>query len=270
MRASEFISEISRRGFLGALGAAAAGAGVGTMLGNREPERTNVIQPVPIDTKPTAAGSAATTTPAYQGLHWTPETTKKLKQVAERVGINWEVLLNVIKIETGGTMDPRTINKNSNTVGITQMNPAVAAALGTSTQSLLNMSAEQQLDFVERYFSKHKNKLPSNPTPGDIYMINFLPAFAKAEVPDDKVLAIKPGTAVEVTKLGKKAGKIKIGSKNIVSNEDPPVTYGGVWRGNPAFHPTDGRKYFTKGDVKRVFNQKAEKLSFSKTGVQIT
>ncbi len=51
--------------------------------------------------------------------------------------------------------------------------PQTAAALGTTTEALAGMTAEDQLDCVRRYFWPHRGRLK---TLGDLYMAILWPA----------------------------------------------------------------------------------------------
>ena len=69
--------------------------------------------------------------------------------------------------ESGRTFDPAIINKaGSGATGLIQFMPATAVSLGTTTSALAKMSAEDQLNYVWKYFAPYKGKLK---TLGDIY-----------------------------------------------------------------------------------------------------
>jgi hypothetical protein len=68
--------------------------------------------------------------------------------------------------------------------------PSTAKKLGTSTGALAGMTAEGQLDYVEKYFQPHTNKLT---TLEDVYMAILWPvAIGK---PNSEVLFSKRSTA---------------------------------------------------------------------------
>lgn len=74
----------------------------------------------------------------------------RLQEVADNVGIDADVLNNIIIFESAG--DPKAKNPNGTATGLIQFVEATAENLGTSTEELSKMSALEQLDYVERYF----------------------------------------------------------------------------------------------------------------------
>jgi hypothetical protein len=58
-------------------------------------------------------------------------------------------------------------------VGIIQFMPSTAISLGTTTDLLSAMTAEDQLDYVAKYFSPYKNRIK---TLEDTYMAILFPA----------------------------------------------------------------------------------------------
>ncbi|WP_309388338.1 hypothetical protein [Chelatococcus sambhunathii] len=72
---------------------------------------------------------------------------------------------------------------------------ATAVSLGTTTAALAAMTAEDQLDYVEKYFKPYKNKLH---TLSDVYMAILWPAaVGKAS---SYVLFKAPGATYKVNK----------------------------------------------------------------------
>lgn len=101
------------------------------------------------------------------------EFKDKVMQIADRLGVNPNFLMAVMSFESGGTFSPSIKNAaGSGAVGLIQFMPATAAGLGTSTQALARMTAEEQLEFVAKYFAPFKNKLK---TIEDTYMAVLLP-----------------------------------------------------------------------------------------------
>ena len=86
--------------------------------------------------------------------------------------------------ESGGSFQADARNAaGSGAVGLIQFMPQTAAALGTTTEALAVMTAEDQLDYVQRYFRPSAGRLR---TLGDLYMAILWPAAI--ERPDDWVL----------------------------------------------------------------------------------
>ena len=75
----------------------------------------------------------------------------KHAEVCSSLNIGNEDLYNLFKLESG-KFDPYAINRHSNATGLIQWTPATAEGLGTSVESILRMSPDEQYDLVERYF----------------------------------------------------------------------------------------------------------------------
>lgn len=95
----------------------------------------------------------------------------EVKAMAGRLGVKPEWIFAVMKNESG--MDPKAVNPYSNATGLIQFMPATARGLGTSVEALKNMSAMDQLKYVEKYFKPYAGKIKSGP---DMYMATFWPA----------------------------------------------------------------------------------------------
>ena len=99
-------------------------------------------------------------------------------------------LANLMNFETGGTFSPQIINRGCKrrsakagtdpldkcATGLIQFMPATAKGLGTSNHELYNMSAHEQLKYVEEYFAKKVRRGKTLHDPTDIYMAVFFPA----------------------------------------------------------------------------------------------
>jgi peptidoglycan hydrolase-like protein with peptidoglycan-binding domain len=115
----------------------------------------------------------------------------KLRGIALDLDVNPNFLLAVMAFETGGTFSPSVKNAaGSGATGLIQFMPKTATALGTSTDDLAAMTAEDQLDVVAKYFKPYRGKLK---TIEDTYIAVLLPkAVGKG---GDFVLFKKPSTA---------------------------------------------------------------------------
>jgi peptidoglycan hydrolase-like protein with peptidoglycan-binding domain len=97
----------------------------------------------------------------------------KVLQMAGRLEVNPNFMLAVMSFESAGTFSPSILNAaGSGAVGLIQFMPATARALGTTSPALAAMTAEAQLDFVEKYFRPFKGRLT---TIEDTYMAVLLP-----------------------------------------------------------------------------------------------
>ena len=104
----------------------------------------------------------------------------KVDALEQRLRMAPGSLLAVMRFETGGTFDPAERNRaGSGATGLIQFMPSTAKGLGTSTDALAKMSAEDQLEYVEKYFQPYKGKLG---TLKDAYMAVLYPkAIGKPE-----------------------------------------------------------------------------------------
>ncbi len=95
----------------------------------------------------------------------------KLIEIAENIGVELDYLISAMAFETGETFSP-SIKNSSGATGLIQFTPATASELGTSTDDLARMTAEDQMDYVEKYFYPYKNMLK---TIEDVYMAILWP-----------------------------------------------------------------------------------------------
>jgi hypothetical protein len=87
-------------------------------------------------------------------------------------GPSW--LMACMAFESGETFSPSVRNAaGSGAIGLIQFMPATAKGLGTTSDHLADMTAEQQLEWVHRYFLPYKGKLSRL---SDVYMAILWPA----------------------------------------------------------------------------------------------
>ena len=112
-----------------------------------------------------------------------PECDKRIDAISQRLNCNPDDLKAVIYSESGG--DPKARNASGAT-GLIQFLRDTARDLGTSTDALAKMSAEQQLVYVEKYLQRAKGQAKFAPdhklSSGELYALVFMPAKAKQEV----------------------------------------------------------------------------------------
>lgn len=95
-------------------------------------------------------------------------------EICDKLGLNPDFLMACMAWESGETFSPKITNKaGSGAIGLIQFMPMVARGLNTSPEALAAMTAEQQLDVVERYFRPYAHKLV---TLSDHYMAILWPA----------------------------------------------------------------------------------------------
>ena len=159
----------------------------------------------------------------------------KLREIAEKLGVEADHLLKIIKFETAGTLDTEIASgTGTGATGLIQFMPKVARALGTSTEKLAKMTPEEQLDYVYKFYKM--NKLPPGSSLSDIYLYTYMPATLKTGQGDDFVLGKKGA-------YGKKIWDVDLGQN---------------WDSNPVFAREaikNKRNYFTIGDVRNVINK---------------
>lgn len=120
-----------------------------------------------------------------------PEFVAKVKDLAARRGFKPEWLMAIMKNESG--LSP-SIKNGIGATGLIQFMPATAKGLGTTTDQLAKMSGLEQLDYVDKFYSKFPPG--SFKTGSDLYLAAFYPvAIGKA---DDFVLGSENGTAASV------------------------------------------------------------------------
>lgn len=117
------------------------------------------------------------------GARVSPEFRRKVLSIAQSVGCDPSYLMACMAFETGRTFSPSVRNPNSSATGLIQFMAATARDLGTTTEALAAMTAEEQLDYVARYFAPYRGRLRSL---SDLYMAILWPAAVGK--PDDHVL----------------------------------------------------------------------------------
>ena len=160
-----------------------------------------------------------------------PDFNKKLKLVADKLGIAEKDLKTIIRAESN--FDPTAEDPAHVSVGLIGFTEQTANSLGTSKANIKRMPAVDQLDLVYRFY-KMVGVQPGMDR-GTIYMLTFMPAFNGA--PDSTV-------------LGKEGG----GTLYTLSGGNTRLSMDLVWRQNPGFGKTKGKSYFTVGDVKNTIN----------------
>lgn len=86
----------------------------------------------------------------------------KVVDICARLEADPNDLMACIAFETGETFSPSILNRaGSGATGLIQFMPTTAEDLNTTTAALADMSAEEQLDFVEAYFRRFRGKLNS-------------------------------------------------------------------------------------------------------------
>lgn len=93
--------------------------------------------------------------------------------LAERLEMDPDHLMAIMHFETGGSFAPSIRNPSSAAVGLIQFLPSTARALGTTDEALAQMTAVEQLEWVERYLTPFRGRMR---TLEDAYMAVLYPA----------------------------------------------------------------------------------------------
>lgn len=118
------------------------------------------------------------------GAKVSPLFRDKVIAISNGLGIDPSWLMACMSFESGETFSPSIRNAaGSGAVGLIQAMPSTAAALGTSTEALAAMTAEEQLAFVAAYFKPWTGRLHSL---GDVYGAILWPGMIGK--PDDAVI----------------------------------------------------------------------------------
>jgi hypothetical protein len=124
------------------------------------------------------APATQTSTPGLLawGARVSPAFRDKVRLIASGLEVDPNFMMASMAFETGGSFNPAQMNNaGSGAVGLIQFMPNTAKGLGTTSEALAAMTAEEQLDYVEKYFAHYKGRLHSLP---DVYMAILWPAAA--------------------------------------------------------------------------------------------
>ncbi|HET7255617.1 MAG TPA: transglycosylase SLT domain-containing protein [Xanthobacteraceae bacterium] len=116
--------------------------------------------------------------PAKAPLCWgakvSDEFRKRVRWIAETLQLDANDLMACMAWESGRSFSPSKRNlAGSGATGLIQFMPSTARSLGTTTDALAGMTAEDQLNFVYKYFRPWKGRLPSL---SDVYMAILWPS----------------------------------------------------------------------------------------------
>lgn len=107
------------------------------------------------------------------GARVSPLFRERVWWIADELGLDPDDLMACMAWESGETFSPSVRNAaGSGATGLIQFMPSTAMSLGTSTSKLAKMTAEDQLNFVYKYFRPFAGRLNNL---GDIYMAILWP-----------------------------------------------------------------------------------------------
>lgn len=132
---------------------------------------------------------------AVAGIEKTsPLFRRLLVEMADRLETNADFIAAVMSVESG--FNPKAQNPHGGATGLIQFMPHTAKTLGTTTDALFHMSAEEQLAWVEKYFKPFVGRLH---TVEDVYMTVFFPAHVGRG--SDNVIAAAGSKVYELNKV---------------------------------------------------------------------
>jgi hypothetical protein len=108
-----------------------------------------------------------------------------MKRTADALGVPVDSLATIISIES--RFSPAAVNRLSNATGLIGFMPSTALSLGTTVEALRNMTFQEQLPFVERFYKG--NRCTGFQDVGELYVCTFCPALLGT--PDSNVVARK-------------------------------------------------------------------------------
>ena len=121
------------------------------------------------------------------GAKVSPTFRDRVRWIADKLGVAANDLMACIAWESGESFSPSVRNAaGSGAVGLIQFMPTTATQLGTSVAALAAMTAEDQLNFVYKYFKPYTGRLHNL---GDLYMAILWPSGVGK--PDSYVLWAK-------------------------------------------------------------------------------
>lgn len=112
--------------------------------------------------------------PIAWGSKVSPVFRERVWWIADTLGLDPDDLMACMAWESAESFRPDIRNAaGSGATGLIQFMPSTAVSLGTSTAKLAKMTAEDQLNYVYKYFRPYAGRLNNL---GDIYMAILWPA----------------------------------------------------------------------------------------------
>jgi hypothetical protein len=103
----------------------------------------------------------------------------KVVQISKRLNCDPNDLMSIMFIETGRTFDPKITN-SIGAVGLIQFTKIARKELNVTSEELKSMSAEQQLDYVEKYIANAKSRrnISGHIDSATLYTLIYMPSKA--------------------------------------------------------------------------------------------
>lgn len=146
--------------------------------------------------------------PADRLIAWGAKVSPTFKErvlwIEQDLGVPADALMACMAWESGESFSPKKKNlAGSGATGLIQFMPSTAKALDTTTSELAKMTAEDQLNYVWKYFAPFKGKLNNL---GDVYMAILWPKGVGQSddyVLFDKGVAYRQNAGLDKNKDGK-------------------------------------------------------------------
>lgn len=119
----------------------------------------------------------------------------KVAEIAADLGCDPNHLMAAMAFETGERFTANVKNPVSGATGLIQFMPSTAEDLDTTVADLAAMSAEDQLEYVHKYFRPYKGRMN---TLSDVYMAILWPKAIGQ--PEDAVLFAQPSKQYDQNK----------------------------------------------------------------------
>ncbi len=131
----------------------------------------------------TTESKLLTKTPLAWGAKVSPEFRDKVRAMCGRLGCEPDHMMAAMAFESVETFSPAVKNPLSGATGLIQFMSHTALQLGTTNDELAEMTPEEQLVYVEKYFQPFRGRLT---TLADVYMAILWPSAVGQ--PEDVVL----------------------------------------------------------------------------------
>ena len=105
--------------------------------------------------------------------HYREDFINEVIRYSNQLGIDPNCLMAVMYFESAGSFSPSIQNPYTNATGLIQFMPSTAYNLGTSVESLKQMTAVEQLYYVYKYYQPYQSKIKGYV---DLYLVTFFPA----------------------------------------------------------------------------------------------
>lgn len=151
---------------------------------------------------------------------------ERVRWIADQLGIDPNFLMACMAFESARTFSSNIHNPASSATGLIQFMRATALGLGTTVEALAQMTPEDQLNYVYKYFASYAGKLH---TLADVYMAILYP---KAIGQPETYAMFVAGTDNYVVNAGLDADKDHIVTKQEAASRVAALLQEGLEEGN--------------------------------------